>query len=95
MSKPKALAAVDDTETEIVDFDPNDLTAADAAYIEDYSGTKIADMANSTPSIRTLIAMVYVTMKQTQPDLTVTEVEQMKLNALMGALGNDDAPQQP
>ena len=82
-----------DNETIELSFDPDDMTAADLVYIEEYSGCSFAEFATAEklPPMKAMIAMVYVVLRKDDPSVKVEDVEQMKLNALIDTLGNTEA----
>ena len=86
------MAPTKKTETATVEFDPEDLTAGDMAFVEEYSGKSLTDFAAGTPSVKALIAIAFTLRRKDDSTLKIEDVEQMKLSALMDALGNTEAP---
>ncbi len=68
----------------VISIDQKDYTYGDLAFIEDYAHGSLADLfvEGSTPSIRTALALAYVTAKRMQPQLTIQELENMPAGEL-------------
>jgi hypothetical protein len=92
-----AVAAVpppDETPDEVLEFDVNELTLGEIETIEEIVGRDVLrDLARGTPGGKTLVAVVYVIKKRTDPDVTLDDVRGLKVNALR--LSGQADPKEP
>jgi hypothetical protein len=81
-----AVAAVpppDDDAPEVLEFDVNELTLGEIETIEEIVGRDVLrELGRGTPGAKTLIAVVYVIKRRSDPDITLDDVRRMNVNAL-------------
>lgn len=92
-----AVAAVpppDDTPDEVLEFDVNALTLGEIETIEEIVGRDVLrELGRGTPGAKTLIAVVYVIKRRSDPDVTLDDIRQMNVNTLR--LGGTADPKEP
>lgn len=92
-----AVAAVpppDDPPAEVLEFDVNELTFGEIETIEEIvGGDALRQLGRGTPSVKTLIAAVYVIKRRSDPDVTLDDVRQMNVSAVR--LNGQADPKEP
>jgi hypothetical protein len=81
-----AVAAVpppDDQPAEVLEFDVNELTLGEIETIEEIVGHDVLrELGRGTPGAKTLVAVVYIIKKRSDPDVTLDDVRRLNVNAL-------------
>jgi hypothetical protein len=92
-----AVAAVpppEDQPAEVLEFDVNDLTLGEIETIEEIVGHDVLrELGRGTPGVKTLLAVVYVIKRRSDPDVTLDDVRGLKVNMLR--LGGQADPKEP
>lgn len=69
--------------TEELSFDINDLTWGELETIEEIVGRDVMrELGRGTPSVKTIVAVVYVVKRRTDPAFTLDDARTLKVNAV-------------
>ena len=80
-----AVAALPSPEPadEVWEIDPNTLTLGELEEIEEISGRPGgAELGRGTPSMRTLLAIVYVMKRRSDPNFTLDDARAMQISTV-------------
>ena len=70
-------------DNEILEFDVNNFTFGEIEQIEEIVGRDVMhELGRGKPSVKTVLAMIYVVKRRTDPTFTLEEARAMKVNAI-------------
>lgn len=72
-------------------IDPMGMTLGDIAFFEEYTGEKLEQLQDGSPSAKALIALVYLTKRRENPTYTLEDAMETPLTALEQE-GEDPTP---
>lgn len=73
----------DDPGDEVWEIDPNTLTLGELEEIEEISGRPVSlELGRGTPSIRTLIGIVYVMKRRSDPSYTLDDARALQISTV-------------
>lgn len=85
---------VSDGDDEELSFDINTLTIGEAETMEDIVGRDVMhELGRGTPSVKTLVALVYVIKRRTNPDFTLDDARALRITSVKANGGQD--PKEP
>ena len=81
-------------EPEELVFDVNTLTLGEVEAMEDIVGRDVMrELGQGTPSVKTLLALVYVMKRRTNPEFTLDDARALRITAVKANGGQD--PKEP
>lgn len=88
------LPVPEDEPGEVWEIDPNTLTLGELEEIEEISGRPVAaELGRGTPSMRTLIGVVYVMKRRADPTFTLDDARAIQISTVK--LEANQGPKEP
>ena len=85
-----ALPTPEPDDNEILEFDVNSLTLGEAESLEDIIGRDhMRTLERGDPSIKALVALVYVMKRRDNPDFTLDDARRLKVTAIRATAVDD------
>lgn len=73
----------EEPENELLEIDPNSLTLGELEEIEDITGRPVgAELGRGTPSMRTLLAVVFIMKRRKDPSYTLDDARKLNINTI-------------
>lgn len=86
-----AMSALEpDDNDEVLEFDVNSLTLGEVEEMEEIVGGEVMrQLGDGAPSVKTLVALVYVMKRRTNPDYSLDDARKMKVAAIKAEAAGD------
>lgn len=85
-----ALPSPEPDDNEVIQFDVNSLTLGEVETMEEIVGRDVMrELGQGTPSVKTLLALVYVVKRRDNPEFTLDDARKLKVAAIRAEAAAD------